>query len=619
MATLSNTVSGDGQTFVAQLKAILQEYEDKLTGILDAAEQMDAQVQNVVVTEIRVDTDVSLKITCDTTLIDNFQCAIIQYKIYEGLAPTDLDWSTIAVSGEYTTGISGTYILNGCKTGYTYHFRIQGENMLGTVSLESDCPTTTHYVSFLDNTPVKPASFEFYFDNLGCHWSWVIPLNTVYSYTELRWDTNVGNSINLAEITQDSKSSISPITRTGTAYIYNKGAGNEYSSAASKDFTIPIPITPTNVSITSTWQGIRIDFDNIPLTCIGATIKINGEEIFTNTNSYTYNCVAGIYTIQIAYKDIIGNGPFSTSISTTLEQDIPSDAIHITNLTVFDDGIIIGKYIGDKEVIGTKIADGAITTDKISANAVTANEIAANTITTGQIVTTGLTSDAIATNAIISDKIAANAVTADKIIAEAVTAGKIAANAVTTDTINAGAITTDKIDSDAITADKIAAGSITGVEIAASTTITSPLLIAATIQNSVSNPTFSIDASGNITGATLSAESIYNSGYKVKDSILVKGFVAHGDIIPLPDGFTDQQCMYTVQYVDVSTQTGHIYNTNEEQYVNQVGWSYGILIGRTVKCQYVDQVYNWDAYKNEYYSVYNVYFYRAYYALIGIK
>lgn len=136
--------------------------------------------------------------------------------------------------------------------------------------------------------------------------------------------------------------------------------------------------------------------------------------------------------------------------------------IHITGQTVFDNGVIVAKHIGDKAVVGTKIADGAITTDKLVANAITGDKIAANAVTTDKIKAGSVTATQIATDAITADKIKTGSVTGDKVVANAITGDKIAGNSISGDKIQAGAIDTNKLKAGAVDADKIKAGSISG-------------------------------------------------------------------------------------------------------------------------------------------------------------
>lgn len=107
---------------------------------------------------------------------------------------------------------------------------------------------------------------------------------------------------------------------------------------------------------------------------------------------------------------------------------INGSKVHITGDTIFDNGVIVSSYLGDKQVIGTKISDGAITTDKLSANSVTAGKLASNSVTTDKIEAGAITTDRIASGAVTADSIGAGTITADKLTSGAVTADKLAAN-----------------------------------------------------------------------------------------------------------------------------------------------------------------------------------------------
>lgn len=107
---------------------------------------------------------------------------------------------------------------------------------------------------------------------------------------------------------------------------------------------------------------------------------------------------------------------------------INGSKVHITGDTIFDNGVIVSSYLGDKQVIGTKIADGAISTAKLSANSVTSNELASNSVTTDKIEAGAITTDRIAAGAVTAESISAGAITADKLTSGAVTADKLAAN-----------------------------------------------------------------------------------------------------------------------------------------------------------------------------------------------
>lgn len=136
--------------------------------------------------------------------------------------------------------------------------------------------------------------------------------------------------------------------------------------------------------------------------------------------------------------------------------------IHITGQTVFDNGVIVAKHIGDKAIVGTKIADDTITTGKLVANAITGDKIAGNAITADKIKAGSVTATQISTDAVTAEKIKAGSITGDKVVAGAITGDKIAANSISGDKIQAGAIDANKIKAGSVDADKIKAGSISG-------------------------------------------------------------------------------------------------------------------------------------------------------------
>lgn len=137
--------------------------------------------------------------------------------------------------------------------------------------------------------------------------------------------------------------------------------------------------------------------------------------------------------------------------------------IHITGQTVFDNGVIVSKHIGDNAVVGTKIADGAISTDKIVANAITGNKIAANAITSDKIKTGEITAEKIATGTITGDRLKAGTITGDKIVTGSISGDKIAANSISGDKIQAGAIDANKIKAGAVDATKLDVSTLSAI------------------------------------------------------------------------------------------------------------------------------------------------------------
>ena len=567
---LPNAINGNGQNFIFLLKTLLGDLKDELddkfeeiskisNAVTDAPEEMDEQLQNCKIQEVRVGTNISFILTWDHSNVKNYDSAEIYIKETKGNIADHKNWDEVEVSRTIRTTKTDTVTVDGINAGYIYQITFQAKNTFGSVSRKSGCPVLQYAVSALNNVPDPPVEFDVYFNRDGVLWTWKQPVNLDYSYSELRTNQDVGNKVGLLEVTQDTKSTVMPPTREGTAYLYNKGYGSKYSTPLTKPWSKPIPTAPQAFKAEKTFRGILFTYSKIPEDCIGIVISINGEKHYTQDDTWTYYCSMGNFVVKACYYDIFGEGIWTeestvavyteidpnwlknesitlakvdttikdavkdaqdsvgkintingsiaqlektdasitstvaenkkkqdaqnttfvsqikqnsdsiTSVVTSVEKTnkkvdsnysailqnqkdialrvksddiinqiniskegilIDGNKVHITGDTVFDKGVIVSSYIGDKQVVGTKIADGAIETDKLAANSVTAG------------------------------KIATNAVTADKVEAGAITADKIATGAVTADSIGAGAITADKLTSGAVTADKLAANTI---------------------------------------------------------------------------------------------------------------------------------------------------------------
>lgn len=602
---LPNAMNGNGQNFIFLLKEILGDLTTELNSkfeeiskisnsVTDTPETIDEQLKNCKVKEVRVGTSISLILTWDSSDVKNYESAEIYIKEHEGDISTVINWSSVDVSRTIRTTKTNTYTVDGINAGYVYQITFVGKNNLGSISKKDNAPVLTYVVSSLNNVPDPPLEFEVYFNRDGALWKWKQPDNLDYSYSELRTNQDVGNKVGLLEVTQDTRSTVLPPTREGTAYLYNKGYGSKYSIPIDTQWSKPVPASPQTFKAEKTFRGILFTYSKIPEDCIGIVISINGEKHYTQDDSWTYYCSMGNFVVKACYYDIFGEGTSTqeTSIevyteidptwlkneSITLEkvdttiksavkdaqdsvgkintingsiselkktdenitstvasnkasQDkqnqtfisqikqnsdsitsvvtsvdntnkkvesnysailqnqkdialrvksddiinqiniskegvrIDGNKVHITGDTVFDKGVIVSSYIGDKQVVGTKIADGAIETDKLAANAVTAGKIATNAVTTDKLGANAVTAGKIQAGAVTSASLATGAVTADKITGGAVTAGKIAANAVGADEIKSEAITSEKIKAESIEASSIKNGAITSEKI----------------------------------------------------------------------------------------------------------------------------------------------------------
>lgn len=484
---LPNAINGNGQNFIFLLKTLLGDLKDELddkfeeisniaNSVTDAPEEMDEQLQNCKIQEVRVGTNISFILTWDHSNVKNYDSAEIYIKETKGNIADHKNWDEVEVSRTIRTTKADTVQVDGINAGYIYQITFQAKNTFGSVSRKSGCPVLQYEVSSMNNSPDPPLEFNVYFNKDGVLWTWKQPVGLDYSYSELRTDTNVGNKVGLLEVTQDTKSTAMPPAREGTAYLYNKGYGSKYSNPIERKWSKPVPTAPQTLTAISTYQGLQFTYSPIPDDCQGICISINGKKHYVKDDKFNYYCSTGSYTYKACYYDCFGEGTWTANQTIATLEEIPPDAVHITQETVFDDGVIVGKYIGDHEVVGTKIKDGTITTENLAAGCVTANELASNSVTTDKIEAGSIKSDKIATGAVTADSIGANAVTAEKIESGAVIAGKLAADSVGADNIKAGSVTAEKMKVDTLSSICATIGTLSTSESGARTVVKDNLI-----------------------------------------------------------------------------------------------------------------------------------------------
>lgn len=560
---LPSSILGDGRKFVSLLKNYLKGLQDDITEklgevtkiyntVADTPETIDEQVHSITVEEKAVNGNISLLVKWNSDNIKKYAGAVIDIKIGD-FHTTLAGFSTQQWVKHYETTKTNQYLIDNIEPGQNYLIRVRGKDVYNAKSVETKAPMISHYVEPNKHVPRSPYEGTVVFDKRGVYWSWKQYDQNQYMWTELRLDEHPGELHNRLEVTTNLMSTEKPFGRTGTAYLYNRGVGNSYSAPLKLPYAKAVPHAPGNVTVTPTLEGLRIHFDKIPEDCYGANVYINEEKFYTEDNTYNFVCAMGQYRIRVAYLDVFGEGESSTPVEKGTNEQIPPEAVHITNKTVFDDGVIVAKHIGDNAIVGTKIAEGAITTDKISANAITSAKIASNAITSDKIQTGSITSNQIATEAITSDKIKTGSITGDKITANSITGDKIASSSVTADkikvdnlsaisanvgTLKGGTIIGTTLKNENGTFSVSSSGDIKGAKINGST------IIGTTLKNA--SGTFSVSSEGVIKGATIDAQSFKRSGFEITALKTEFYTVADGAEAPCPDGYHREDCIYIV-------------------------------------------------------------------------
>lgn len=557
---LPSTINGDGRKFISLLKNYLAELKEALdkqvqevnkyfNSSADNPDTFDEQVSGITIEEKNESGVVSLLVSWNSDAIKKYNGVRIDVKVGEFTTRLE-DFNNIKWTRQYDTTKTNSYLIQGVEVGKKYLIRIRAKDVTNALSKDTKAPVTLYYVSEIDHAPKSPYQFTVIFDKRGAYWSWKQYDQNDYEWSELRLDRNVGSQQNRLEVTRGLSSTQVPISRNGTAYIFNKGIGNAWSAPATVNYNKAIPPAPRNIIIEKFYEGLKVSFDSIPEDCNGATIYVNNEPYHVTSNIFTFNCSTGEYNIKICYTDIFGEGEMSQPVKESTVEEIPPNAIHITKKTVFDDGVIVTKYIGDKAVVGTKIQDGAITTDKLSANAVTANKIAANSITSEKIKAGEVQSKHMKANSISGDKITTNTLSGSAIKTGTLTGDRIAAGTITGDHIKARSIKGDNIESKTITSDKLVVNELAAIS-GKLGKVESGEVVASNIHSA--DNSFSIDKSGNVRGANLTgvtisgsridADSIYQAGFHMRNVDIIVRDYNHGDTIYLPQGYTWDNCV----------------------------------------------------------------------------
>lgn len=559
---LPSTIQGDGRKFISLLKTQLKEVQKQIADAIDEVssvyntladnpDTIDEQVHSITVKEQRSNGKVTLRVRWNSDNIKQYNGAVIDVK--EANEYEFDNWEELKYTKTYSTAKTNEYVIENCSVGSKYYIRVRGKDIRNALSVSANAPTATYYISPMDHTPKPPYEGTVVFDERGVYWHWKQYDQNEYSWTELRLDEHVGDAYNRLDITSDLWSDKIPVNRVGKAYLYNKGVGNSYSSPLEIEYAKSVPAAPKYLKITPVFEGLQIEFDNIPEGCNGAIVYINNEPHRVIDNKYNYICSTGTYTVKVCFTDVFGEGTMSDPQTVGTIEEIPPNAIHITDKVVFDDSVIVGKYIGDRQIVGTKIQEDSITTGHIQANAINSDKIAANAVTATKIKSGEIKTNHMLANSINGDRIIANTLDAKKIKAGSITSEQIGAGAVKADDIAAGAISTDKLAAGAVTAQKMKVDSLSAIS-ANLGTVQGGTIIGTTIRNASNS--FSVDANGHIRGVTIDGESFRRSGLNLTATTSAKYYVADNQLCPIPSGYREDECIFFLSRADGWGQIG---------------------------------------------------------------
>lgn len=493
-------------------------------------------------------------------------------------------------SGQWKYGGAGEgqVVISGCELGHTYEVKAVVKDTHGNTSQGVSKSITVELKSEIPN---KPLGFSISFSDMA-HFNWLEVRNADVDYYELRLDLNAGQNDGLIGRSNNTTYSGMLRNRTGKVYLYAHNPAKGYGAPAELTYNVPQPKQPTNLKATANISGIGVTFEAIPASCKGANVYVDSKVYFTTTNALTIPLDAGVYNVKVAYVDIFGNGPASEAVMVTVRAKIDKALLDMESLGLADMDKAINDLKGEVGTVKTNI-NGFESKLIDQANAFQRSVSDLNSNVNSQITQISNGIELKVTNAINSLDGAAlvsrinlspAGTRIDGKLLHVTGAALFDNNIITKGMLQAGSVTADKMQVDnlsTITANigDLNGGSITG----------------GTFKNA--NGLFKIDPNGNIIGANITASridasSIFQSGYKIRNIDIQVYKVKHGDWCPIPNGFTEEQCIFVpVGYVQTES---YCRSSNHAPYIPRISDDGLAPVGKSISnSEYSQQKSRW--------------------------
>ncbi|WP_292017776.1 MULTISPECIES: phage tail protein [unclassified Megasphaera] len=441
--------------------------------------------------------------------------------------------------GEWIYGGSGKnqVVIPQAVVGDTYRICVCTKDEWGISTSPDIAPSVDILVAMKTTTPNVPDNFSIAFSGTAIV-TWNEVTNTDIAYYEIRNDAYPGaETAGLLARTNGVSATIPLTSRQGKLYLYARNALGKYSDAAILKYNKGLPPTPNAPVLTASIGGFGVQAEAIPAGCAGMNVYINDDaNVRTVNNSLSYTCEAGIYDVCVAYYDMFGEGEKSASSRVTVKIEIDGDMIKNESISLAKVDQAIQETIASGGEAGKAVK---VITDNLNKEDGYKNYTALTQL-----------NDAINLRVKADDVVNQINISKESILIDGnkvhIT-GKttIDNNVITKGMIQAGAVTAEKMSVSELSAITENVGTLKGGEI-----------IGTTLRND--SNTFSVDANGNIVGASIKSGTIDGSnvrinGYSVKAVAFVRGSISDGGTIPLPSGYSESECMWGVWATDSQT------------------------------------------------------------------
>ena len=445
---------------------------------------------------------------------------------------------------------NGQIVISQCEVGKTYDVKLQVKDINGNYS---NGIVKSLQIALKSDKPNTPDGFTIRFAEQAIY-NWREVTNADVDYYEVRLNTAVGSDDGLLAKSSNTTASSLLQNRQGTVYLYAHNPVKGYSAPAMLEYNVPKPITPTDVTVKTTMNGLVVTYSPIPSGSHHANVYVNEQRYQSTSNTIFIPIEAGVHKVKVAYVDIFGEGDLSSEQLATVKAEIPPELMKAQNDAIANIDARTRELDKTVQAIDNKVVQTVTNqvtgmSSRITAldNLINQTVRDVNNNVNSQItqvknsidlkVTQGL--KALNGQEIISRiNLSPEGTRIDGKLLHVTGKAKFDDNIITSKMLQASAVTADKIKVDSLSSITANVGTLTGG------TITGSTIIGTTIQNA--SGTFSVSSDGVIKGATIDAQSFRKSGFEITAIKQEFYTVADGTLVPCPSGYNRDDCTYIV-------------------------------------------------------------------------
>ncbi|WP_126939585.1 phage tail protein [Veillonella sp. VA142] len=445
---------------------------------------------------------------------------------------------------------NGQIVISQCEVGKTYDVKLQVKDINGNYS---NGIVKSLQIALKSDKPNTPDGFTIRFAEQAIY-NWREVTNADVDFYEVRLNTATGNDDGLLAKSSNTTASSLLQNRQSTVYLYAHNPVKGYSAPAMLEYNVPKPITPTDVTVKTTMNGLVVTYSPIPSGAHHANIYVNEQRYQSTANTIFIPIEAGVHKVKVAYVDIFGEGDTSDEQLATVKAEIPPELMKaqndaIANIDARTKELDKAVQAIDNKVVQTVTNEVTGMSSRITAldNLINQKVQDVNNNVNSQITQLTNSIDLKVQNGI-------NSISGDTLVSRINLSsegtridGKLLHvtgralfddNIITSKMLQASAVTADKIKVDSLSSITANVGTLTGG------TITGSTIIGTTIQNA--SGTFSVSSEGVIKGATIDAQSFRKSGFEITALKVENYTLRHGTPLPVPEGFNFEDCRYII-------------------------------------------------------------------------